>query len=93
MEKNEYEALIETVSEQYDLEMPDKLSIRLASRAHELEFEHLSFDDIFDELIEVIPENFKNEDSWQDFLGEIADEVFDNINDDDTEEEFDEDDD
>lgn len=79
MTKTEYEALIETVGEEYDLEISSSLSQKLSTRAEEVEAENLLFDDIVDELMEIVPEDYREEDNWQDFINEIADAVFDNV--------------
>lgn len=78
MTKTEYEALIETVGEEYDLDISSSLSQKLSTRAEEVELENLLFDDIVDELMEIVPEDYREEDNWQDFINEIADAVFDN---------------
>jgi len=85
--------LIETVGEEYDLDISSSLSQKLSTRAEEVELENLLFDDIVDELMEIVPEDYREEDNWQDFINEIADAVFDNAEEIEEYGEYDEDDD
>lgn len=86
MNKTEYEALIETISDEHDIELSDKLLEKLVNRAYEVEQEGLTYDDIFDELKEVVPEDFRDEDNWQSFLSELSDDVYDAADDEEAEE-------
>jgi hypothetical protein len=78
MDFQSYKAQFEEFIEDADMSVTDNQVIKLANRSVELQREDdFSLDDIFEELLEIIPNRFQTNSDWVSLVQEIANFVFD----------------
>jgi len=78
MDYDTYKTQFEEFANDAELTVNDNNLSKLARRSVQLEKEaDFSLDDIFEELLEVIPTRFQSIDEWVSFIQELANFVFD----------------
>lgn len=78
MDFQSYKAQFEEFIEDADMSVTDNQITKLANRSVELQLEDdFSLDDIFEELLEIIPNRFQTNSDWVSLVQEIANFVFD----------------
>lgn len=78
MDFQSYKAQFEEFIEDADMSVTDNQVIKLANRSVELQREDdFGLDDIFEELLDIIPNRFQSNSDWVSLVQEIANFVFD----------------
>lgn len=70
--------MFEEFADDAGISISENLLNKLALRSIELEKEYdFTIDDIFEEITDIIPSRFQNNDEWIEFLNEVTNFVFD----------------
>ena len=78
MDKENYISMFEEFADDAGISISENLLNKLALRSIELEKEYdFTIDDIFEEITDIIPSRFQNNDEWIEFLNEVTNFVFD----------------